>query len=282
MTEEFSGDPSPRRGLDGIARILAVASGKGGVGKSTVAVNLALALQASGHRVAILDADVYGPNIPLLLGIRRRANVDMGQAMVELASVAPRRQRPKPVVRHGLSVFSLAFLVGEDQNILPDNGLFAGLLIRQLLFDTVWGEQDYLILDLPPGTGDPQATLVSQVMIDGVVLVATPQSTAILDTIRSYHMFRNADVPILGRIENMSYLLCPSCGEHIDLPSSEAFADSAFAEAPLLGQLPFDPSVGRATNSGRPIILTDGDAEVSRAFKHIANKVDAYFDACHQ
>jgi ATP-binding protein involved in chromosome partitioning len=278
MSHAAPSGPDPRRGVDGVSRILAVASGKGGVGKSTVAVNLALALQARGRRVAILDADVYGPNVALLLGVRRRANADVNQAMVDLASIEPHRQRPMPLVRHGLSVLSLAFLVGEEQAILPDNAPLAGLLIRQLLFDTIWGEQDYLILDLPPGTGEPQATLVTQVAIAGVVLVFTPQSTAILDTIRSYHMFRDADVPILGRIENMSYLRCPRCGEQIDLPRSEAFAGSALTEVPLLGRLPFDPLVGEATNSGRPIVLTDKDAEVSRAFMQIAERVETHFD----
>ncbi len=263
--------------MDGVARILAVASGKGGVGKSTIAVSLALALHAKGHRVAILDADVYGPNVPLLLGIRRRASVDAEQAMVPLASIALARERHEPVVRHGLSDFSLAFLVGEDQDILPGNAPLAGLLIWQLLFDTVWEEQDYLILDLPPGTGEPQATLVSQVMLDGVVLVATPQSTALLDTLRSYHMFRNADVQIIGQIENMSFFLYPHCGESIDMANGEGFADTPVAAVPLLGRLPFDLAVGRATNSGRPIVLTDEGAATSRVFDQIADSVDAFF-----
>jgi ATP-binding protein involved in chromosome partitioning len=133
MSQQFPFDPGSRRRPEGIVHIIAVASGKGGVGKSTVAVNLALALHAKGHRVAILDADVYGPNVPLLLGIRRRVNVDAEQAMVALASVAAARERLEPVVLYGLSVFSLAFLVGEDQDILPGNALLAGMLIRQLL-----------------------------------------------------------------------------------------------------------------------------------------------------
>lgn len=277
MTQEFRADPGSRRRVDGIARIVAVASGKGGVGKSTVAVGLALALHAEGHRVAIFDADVYGPNVPLLLGIRRRASVEAEEAMVPLASVASSRERPEPIVRYGMSVFSVAFLVGEDQEILPGNSPLSGMLVRHLLLDMLWGEQDYLILDLPPGTGEPQATLVSQIEIDGVVLVATPHSTALLDTLRSYRMFRDANVPIVGRIENMGFLLCPHCGESVELPSSDAFADSPLAAVPLLARLPFDPAVGRATNSGRPIVLTDGDAATTRVFKQIANRVDAYF-----
>lgn len=277
MTQQFSIDTNSRNRVNGVGRILAVASGKGGVGKSTIAVGLALTLHAKGHRVAILDADVYGPNVPMLLGIRRRASVDARQAMVPLASVASSSERLEPVVRHGLTIFSLAFLVGEDQVILPGNASLAGMLIRQLLFDTVWGKQDYLILDLPPGTGEPQATLVSQVELDGIVLVATSQSTALLDTLRSYHMFRHADVPIIGRIENMSYLLCPHCGESIDMPNSEDFVDSPIAAVPLLGRLPFDPAVGHATNSGRPVVLTDEGSATSRAFDQIANRVDAFF-----
>lgn len=277
MTQQPSINTSSRRRVDRIKRIVAVASGKGGVGKSTIAVGLALTLHAKGHRVAILDADVYGPNVPLLLGIRRRANVDAAQAMVPLASVASSSERPEPIVRHGLTVFSLAFLVGEDQNILPGNASLAGMLIRQFLFETVWREQDYLILDLPPGTGEPQATLVSQVELDGIVLVSTSQSTALLDTLRSYHMFRHAGVPIIGRIENMSYLLCPHCGESIDMPSSEDFADSPLSALPLLGRLPFDPAVGHATNAGRPVVLTDESSATTRAFDQIANGVDAFF-----
>lgn len=190
MTEQFPSDSAARQHIDGVARIVAVASGKGGVGKSTTAVNLALALRDLGRRVAILDADIYGPNIPLLLGIRRRTNVDERDALIPLASVTPRDSRPEPVARYGLSIFSLAFLVGENQDVLPRNSLVAGVLIRQLLFEPAWGSQDYLILDLPPGTGEPQSTLVTQVRLDGVVLVATPQTTALLDTLRSWHPFQ--------------------------------------------------------------------------------------------
>lgn len=217
MIPDFPVGPVPKRGVSGVSRILAVASGKGGVGKSTTAVNLALALHGLGRRVAILDADVYGPNIPMLLGVRRRENVDERDAMVRLGSATLEPPRHQPFPRHGLSIFSLAFLVGENQDVLPGNAPVAGVLVERLLFDTDWGEQDYLIVDLPPGTGEPQSTLVARVSLTGVVLVMTPQNTALLDTLRSYQMFSRAGVPILGRIENMGYLICPHCGEGIDM-----------------------------------------------------------------
>lgn len=210
----------------------------------------------------------------MLLGARRRASVDERDAMVSLGSAMPEASRLTPVMRHGLSIFSLAFLVGENQAVLPGNALAAGLLIERLLFDTDWGEQDYLILDLPPGTGEPQATLVSRVSVGGVVLVMTPQNTAILDTLRSYHMFRQAGVPIVGRIENMSYLVCPHCGEGIDMASTDAFAGSPLTAVPLLGRLPFDPSVGRATNSGRPVVISDPDSVASTVFERVAIEID--------
>lgn len=270
------GTASLRR-VEGVARVVAVASGKGGVGKSTIAVNLALALRAKGHRVALLDADVYGPNVPLLLGVRRRENVDVNRALLSLGATEGARERLQPLARHGLSVLSLALLVGEDQDILPDNAALAGMVIRHLLLDTQWGNQDYLILDLPPGTGEPQTTMVSQVAVDGVILVTTPHNTALLDTLRSLRMFHDAGVPVIGRVENMSYLLCPHCGEPIVLPVPDDFSDGAIGELPLLGRLPFDVAISLATNTGRPIVLVDSEAPASAVFSTIADGLDAYF-----
>ena len=276
MSQNSPADSESRRGVPGIRRIVAVASGKGGVGKSTVTVNLALALVAMGRRVAILDADIYGPNIPLLLGVRRRAGVGEREAFVPVGGTLPPAERHRPLERHGVGVFSLAFLAGEDQHLLPGNAALAGLLVRQLLFDTDWGERDYLLIDLPPGTGEPQASLAAQVRLDGVVLVLTPQPTAILDTARSFRMFRDVGTRIVGTVENMSFFVCPHCGERLDLGGDDE-ADRltpAAPDVPLLGQLPFDPAVTQATNRGRPVVLAAPESAAAGVFRDIAAAVD--------
>lgn len=274
MMDQFPVASGAKRGVDGIRHIVAVASGKGGVGKSTVTVNLALALTSAGKRVAILDGDIYGPNIPMLLGVRRRANVEEGDALLSVGGTLPRSQRHRPLGRYGLSIFSLAFLVGEDQHLLPGNAALAGMLIRQILFDTDWGEQDYLLIDLPPGTGEPQASLAAQTRIDGVVLVVTPQNTALLDTTRSLRMFRESKTRVLGVVENMSYFVCPHCGGRMDM-GSDAAADWSLIEAAggRLGRLPFDPFVSRSANAGRPTVIADPSSVAAKAFIDIAQTV---------
>ena len=266
-------DRDTRQGVPGVARLIAVASGKGGVGKSTVCVNLALALAATGSRVGILDADIHGPNVPLLLGLRRRARA-RGLALASLGGTLRESERPRPVVRHGLAVLSLGLFVGEDQHLLTDNAQFAGHLIRQLLFDAAWGTLDYLLIDLPPGTGEPQATLARQVALDGVVLVVTPQDLALLDTTRSLRMFREAEVPILGVVENMSHFICPGCGERVEVfhRSDEAWAVRE-ASGPLLGQIPLDLAISRAANEGTPLVVAAPDSPQAAAFGAVAAEV---------
>lgn len=262
-----------RRRVPGVGRVLAVASGKGGVGKSTVTVNLALALAARGQRVGILDADIHGPNIPLLLGVRRR-NRAGGLALLSLGGVVPESQRPRPLTRHGVSFLSLALFVGEDQHLLPGNSAFAGRLIEQLLFDTTWGQLDWLLIDLPPGTGEPQATLAARVALDGVVLVVTPQDLALLDTTRSLQMFREAAVPLVGVVENMSHFICPGCGDRVEVfeRSAEAWAVRD-AAGPLLGQIPLDIAISRGANTGTPVVVAAPTSPQATAFTTIAAEV---------
>ncbi len=260
--------------MPGVGRLLAVASGKGGVGKSTVAVNLALALAAAGRKVGILDADIHGPNVPLLLGVRRR-EAAKGLALMSIAGRLPEAERPRPLDRYGLAMLSLALFVGEEQHLLPGNTEFAGRLIRQLLFDAVWGELDYLLIDLPPGTGEPQATLAREVALNGVILVVTPQDLSLLDTTRSLKMFREAGAPILGVVENMSHFICPHCGERVEVfdRSDEEWAVRD-ASGALLGQVPLDLAISRAANSGRPVVVTAPDSPQARAFGAIAAEVE--------
>ena len=263
-----------RRRVPGVGRLLAVASGKGGVGKSTVTVNLALALAAAGRAVGVLDADIHGPNVPLLLGVRRRERAK-GLAFMSIGGTLPDAQRPRPLERYGLAVLSLALFVGEEQHLLPDNAALAGRLIYQLLFDAGWGPLDYLLIDLPPGTGEPQATLARQVALDGVVLVVTPQDLALLDTTRSLQMFRDAGAPILGVVENMSYFVCPHCGERVEV-FDRSGNDWAVRDAggPLLGEVPLDLAISRAANTGRPVLVTAPDSREAAAFHAIAAEVE--------
>ena len=274
MSQEASNEGHARRGVPGVGRLIAVASGKGGVGKSTVTVNLALALAAAGRAVGILDADVHGPNVPLLLGVRRREPVK-GLALLSIAGAVPDSQRPQPLERHGLAFLSLALFVGEEQHLLPGNTGFAGRLIEQLLFDADWGPRDVVLIDLPPGTGEPQATLARQLALDGVILVVTPQDLALLDTTRSLQMFRDAGAPVLGVVENMSYFVCPHCGERVEVfdRSGEDWAVRDVG-GPLLGQVPLDIAISRAANTGQPVVVAAPDSPQAAAFGTIAAEVE--------
>ncbi len=198
----MSGD---RLRLPNVGKLVAVASGKGGVGKSTVAVNLAIALARQGLRVGLLDADVHGPNVPLMLGIRRTKDASGWDAMVPIGqAVSAATERKMPALeRHGIKVMSIGLLLGEDQAALVDNVEVAGLLVRNLLTSVAWGELDVLLLDLPPGTSEPQATLLKTVALDGAIMVVTPQDLSRLDSTRALGAFQDAGVPVLGVVENM-------------------------------------------------------------------------------
>ncbi|MCU0492502.1 MAG: Mrp/NBP35 family ATP-binding protein [Chloroflexaceae bacterium] len=234
--------------IPNISTLIAVASGKGGVGKTTATVHLALALAAQGKRVGIFDADIYGPNVPLMLGVHRRAKAS---GMVTVARVGNQPYIP-PLERFGLKIMSLGLLVGEEDTLLPDSNQ-AGRIVIRTLRDVLWGELDYLLLDLPPGSGEPQISLVQQIALDGAVVVTTPQDMSLLDAGRSLGLFRQHHIPIIGIVENMSYAVCPHCGERI-----EVFAQS---ERPwlvqqegleLLGRVPMDIGVSRPLAGPQP------------------------------
>ncbi len=248
-----------------IKHIIAVASGKGGVGKTTVTVNLALALQSQGAKVGIFDADVYGPNVPLMLGIRRRK---MAKGM---AAIARRSDAPayiEPLTRFGLNIMSIGLLVAEDQVIDPARSPDAvGQLVVQTLKDVLWGPLDYLLIDLPPSAGQPQASLLQRVPLRGVIIVTTPQDLSLLDASRSLLMFQEAEVPILGIVENMSYFICPNCSEkHEIFQRSAQWRPAALADAPVLGQIPLTTAVSQGINRANPLMHDHPDTAQAEAF----------------
>ena len=260
----------PPTRLPQIGHTIVVASGKGGVGKTTVSVNLALALAAQGARVGLFDADMYGPNVPLMLGVRRSQSA---RGLLPIARAASDPYIP-PLERYGLKVMSIGLLVGENDAVMPDPH-DAGRIITQTLRDVQWGELDYLLIDLPPGTGEPQHSLVRAFQLDGVVIVTTPQDLSLLDASRSLGMFRQAAIPILGVIENMSYLICPHCGEQIDVfHRSERRWAVLEGELPLLGRIPMQPAISRAIDSGHPLVQAAPDSADTAAFLAIARRID--------
>ncbi len=255
----------PQIFIPGVQRVIVVASGKGGVGKTTVTVNLALALQRSGATVGIFDADIYGPNVPLMLGVHRQKR---SQGMI---AIARRKDAPayiQPLDRFGLRIMSVGLLVGEDEVIDPARSPDAiGQLVVQTLKDVQWGELDYLLIDLPPSAGQPQASLVQHVPIDGVVIVTTPQDLSLLDAGRSLRLFQQATIPILGVVENMSYFICPDCGtRHEIFQHSEKWRPPALADVPLLGRIPLTPTISKSINKADPLVHDHPDDPVAQAF----------------
>ena len=251
--------------LPEVKNIIAVASGKGGVGKTTVTVNLALALQRQGANVGIFDADVYGPNVPIMLGIHRRKTAK------GLAAIARRREAPayiKPLSRFGLNIMSIGLLVAEDQVIDPARSPDAvGQLVVQTLKDVIWGPLDYLLIDLPPSAGQPQASLIQRVPLRGVVIVTTPQDLSLLDASRSLRMFQEAKVPILGIVENMSYFVCPNCDEkHEIFQRSVKWRPALLADASILGQIPLTTAVSQGINQANPLMHDHPDTPQAEAF----------------
>lgn len=247
--------------LPGVKNIVAISSGKGGVGKSTVSVNLAVALAKCGARVGLLDTDIYGPSIPIMMGVTDKPEI-RGQKMV-------------PIEKHGVSIMSLGFLVPEDAAVIW-RGPMVMKAVEQLLTDVDWGDLDYMIIDLPPGTGDVQLTLVQKVPLSGAVIVTTPQDVALLDVVRGINMFKKVNVPILGIVENMSFFQCPHCGERTDIFShggGEAAAKKQ--EVPFLGELPIDPKIRVGGDSGRPIVVEDPKSPQSKIFMEIAGRLAA-------
>ena len=246
--------------LPGVRDIIAVASAKGGVGKSTVATNLALAMRQRGLRVGLLDCDVYGPSLPIMLGLSGRPR-------------SAGNQRIYPLEKYGLRVMSIGFFLDDDSPVIWRGPLVMGL-VRQFLKDVEWGELDLLLIDLPPGTGDAQLTLVQQVPLAGGVVVTTPQEVATLDVQRGIAMFQQVNTPVLGVVENMSYYECPKCGKREDLfGSGGGERIAAHYAVPLLGQIPLVPEVRSAGDAGKPIVIDRPDHPVSQLFVEIAGKV---------
>ena len=246
--------------LPNVKNIVAVASGKGGVGKSTTAVNLALALAAEGAKVGILDADIYGPSLPMMMGIEGRPESGDGKTM-------------EPMENYGLQVMSIGFLIEAD-NPMIWRGPMATQALEQLLRQTNWGALDYLIVDMPPGTGDIQLTLSQKVPLTGAVIVTTPQDIALLDARKGIKMFEKVGVPILGIVENMAVHVCTNCG-HVEHIFGEEGGKRLAAEYEMdyLGSLPLTLSIRVQTDSGRPTVVTDPDGEIASLYKGVARQV---------
>jgi len=244
--------------IPGVSNVIAVASGKGGVGKSTVAVNVALALALEGARVGVLDADIYGPSQPRMLGLMgRRPETRDGKTL-------------EPLVAHGLKAMSIGFLVDENQP-MAWRGPMVTSALNQLLMQTHWGELDYLVIDMPPGTGDIQLTLAQRVPVSGAVIVTTPQDIALADARKGLEMFQKVNVPVLGVIENMSLHVCSNCGheETIFGEHGGERLSSAYG-VPLLGALPLDRRIREETDSGAPTVVAEPDGPLARAFRDAA------------
>lgn len=254
--------------LPTVKRIVFVASGKGGVGKTTVTVNLALALQQSGARVGIFDADIYGPNVPLMLGVHRSKQ---GNGMITTARRQGSPPYIEPLTRFGLDVMSTGLLVAEDQVINPARGINTiGRITVQTLQDVMWHDLDYLLIDLPPSSGQPQADLLAYVPLDGVVIVTTPQDLSLLDASRSLQMFADADVPILGVVENMSYFVCPNCSErHEIFQRSSRWRPPTLADAPVIGRIPLTAAISEGINQANPLLHDSSDSPQAQAFLEI-------------
>ncbi|AEG94171.1 iron-sulfur cluster carrier protein ApbC [Ramlibacter tataouinensis] len=246
--------------MPGVKNIVAVASGKGGVGKSTTAVNLALALAAEGAAVGLLDADIYGPSQPMMMGIDGRPGSEDGKTM-------------EPLENYGVQVMSIGFLVNQDEAMIW-RGPMATQALEQLLRQTNWKELDYLVVDLPPGTGDIQLTLSQRVPMTGAVIVTTPQDIALLDARKAVAMFEKVGVPILGLVENMAMHVCSNCG-HVEHIFGEGGGRRYAAERGIdyLGALPLDMSIRLQADNGKPTVVADPDGEVAGIYKQVARRV---------
>ena len=246
--------------VPGVKHIIAVASGKGGVGKSTTAVNLALGLAANGIATGLLDADIYGPSMPRMLGVTEKPESLDGKML-------------KPIERYGLRTMSIGYIVNEDTPMIW-RGPMVSSALEQMLRDVQWGELDVLVVDMPPGTGDAQLTLAQRVALAGAVIVSTPQDIALVDARKGLNMFRKVAVPVLGIVENMSYFLCPKCGER-----SEIFGHGGAREeaeklgVPFLGEVPLHLDIRTTSDSGHPIVVDKPDSPHTQVYKNIAGRV---------
>jgi ATP-binding protein involved in chromosome partitioning len=247
-------------GVPGVEAIIAVASGKGGVGKSTTAVNLALGLRDLGLKVGILDADIYGPSLPKLLAIREKPQTAGGT-------------RLKPIMRYGLTAMSIGFLIDEETPMIWRGPMVISAL-TQMLREVEWGALDVMVVDMPPGTGDAQLTMAQQVPLKGAVIVSTPQDLALIDARRGIAMFRRVNVPVLGIIENMSYFLCPHCGTRSDIFShGGARHEAERLGVPFLGEVPLHMDIREKSDAGLPVVATVPDGPLAGVYRDIAAKV---------
>ncbi len=264
LTADAKSEPSVKelagQGIGGIDYIIAVASGKGGVGKSTTAVNLALAFREIGLRVGILDADIYGPSLPRLLSIKDKPEL-IGDNVLA------------PIEKYGLKVMSIGFLVEEETPMIWRGPMVISAL-TQMLKDVAWGELDMLVVDMPPGTGDAQLTMAQQVPLSGAVIVSTPQDLALIDARKGLNMFKRVNVPVLGIIENMSYFLCPKCGHRSDIFShGGARHEAERLGVPFLGALPLHMAIRESSDAGHPIVVADSLSTNAKVYKTIADSL---------
>jgi ATP-binding protein involved in chromosome partitioning len=253
--------PTPQgRGIPGVTHIVAVASGKGGVGKSTTAANFALALQALGLKVGLLDADIYGPSVPRLFGVTGKPQLKDNRILI-------------PFEPFGLKVMSIGFLV-EEETPMVWRGPMVMSAVTQLLREVEWGELDILVVDMPPGTGDAQLTLAQQVPLAGAVIVSTPQDLALIDARRGVAMFEKVHVPILGIVENMSYFVCPNCGSRHDIfAHGGARAEAEKLGVPFLGEIPLTMAIRERADAGKPIVVSAPESPQAAIYLDIAAKV---------
>jgi len=255
-----AGQQPARRGVPGVAAIIAVASGKGGVGKSTTAVNLALGLAANGLKVGILDADIYGPSLPRLLGIRGKPQTVDGKIL-------------KPMENYGLKVMSMGFLVEEETPMIWRGPMVMSAL-TQMLREVEWGALDVLVVDMPPGTGDAQLTMAQTVPLAGAVIVSTPQDLALIDARKGLNMFRRVDVPLLGIVENMSYFLAPDTGKRYDIfGHGGARKEAERLGVPFLGEVPLTMNIRETSDAGTPVTVSDPDSPQAQIYRDIAARV---------
>jgi ATP-binding protein involved in chromosome partitioning len=257
-----------KNGIPGVKHLVAVASGKGGVGKSTTAINLALALKSLGLRVAVLDADVYGPSMPKLFGITGKPEASDAEG-----------KRMKPMSRYGVEVASIGFLVDEDTPMIWRGPMVMSAL-TQLLREVSWGETDVMIVDMPPGTGDAQLTMAQQTPLSGAVIVSTPQDLALIDARKGLNMFRKVNVPVLGIVENMSYFICTKCGErHEIFGHGGAREEAAKLGVPFLGEVPLDTEVRLRSDRGEPVVVSMPESKHTAVYREIARQVWAAIES---
>jgi ATP-binding protein involved in chromosome partitioning len=246
--------------VPGVKHIIAVASGKGGVGKSTTAVNLALGLAAIGVSTGLLDADIYGPSMPRMLNVKEKPESIDGKGL-------------KPIERYGLKTMSIGYIVNEDTPMIW-RGPMVSSALEQMLRDVEWGELDVLVVDMPPGTGDAQLTLAQRVALAGAVIVSTPQDIALVDARKGLNMFRKVAVPVLGFVENMSFYLCPHCGERAEIfGHGGAREEAEKLGVPFLGEVPLHLDIRTTSDSGNPIVVSQPDSPYAQIYKNIAGRV---------